>query len=542
MHPKALIAWLLSLLAFIYVLFDFSSIWPLAAVDVGKPRGFYVERAREIFDQQGIDHQGYQPFVSLAVRTEVLDTVQAEQSIDTAADLAAKPNGMVRFYVRFKKTGTPRVLIVTLHPNGDLIGVSQANDPDLAKGGFSEAEFRKLAGEIIQENFHIDINELKESKFDAEVRDGVNHYRVDYERFFEGSASIKEIFAVATGSKELVALGRRVELTEKAKLERKRQKGGEQVLNQFGYLAMFIGILLSYILFLYQLRKGEIKLGPALKVSIVMFIMVVISGLLDANSRYRNWDPVWPIADMWLKLFRQEFIMGLWALILGWTLLAGGTQAPAGGRERMRTFWDYTRFKWNRKEIALASLRGGAIGFSCGAATILLVRFFELTMGGEVGLQPRAFYLSILDRQWPAIAIVLFFFPIAVVEEAGYRLFAASWIRHLMKSKLWAIILPAIVFGIIHTSLGFLPPEKPWWGRAVLMIMIGLIWGWAFFKFDFLTVVLCHFMADVVIFSWPLLVSEYVPSKIMAGIGISAALWPAITWGVLRLVNPSKTE
>ncbi len=530
MKKTSIIGWLICLAGFVYVLIAFSSIWPLANVDVGKPKAGYVVLARKVLEKQGIDHRGYVPFVSLSVRDTVLDTLQEEQGIQAASRYASEPNGLVRYYVNFKKKGTPKTLSVVLHPEGQLIGFGQADDPDLEKGGFTESEFRSVAADLIRDNYGIQLGELEETKFDSESKDGVIHYRLELHRAFKGSGSLNEIFAVMSGGRTITALGRRVELTKNAALELKIRKGPEAALNQFGLLILGIGIVLVYIAFLFQLRKGEIELVPALKVAVVMFIMVLASAMLDSNAHYQSWDPVWPMVTKWTRLVSSEFLMALWALLLGWMLLAGGTRSHLDATEKMATFWDYVRFRWDSPSVAMASIRGGAIGFAAGAVAILLVKFFEVFLDGQVGLQPRAFYLSMLDRQWPALAIVLFFFPIAVVEEAGYRLFAAMWIRRHTNSIALAIVIPALLFGIFHTSLGFLPPEKPWWGRVVLMVVIGLIWGWAFFRFDFLTVVLSHFMADVTIFSWPLLMSGFAPSQVMAGLGISVALWPALFW------------
>lgn len=531
MSKQAIAAWLIGIISFVYVLCCFDSIWPMASVDVGKPKDVHIEQARQFLEEQGIDHQGYQPFVRLAVREEVLDVLQSEQSLETASEYAREPNGLVRYYVRFKRQGTPKRLAVVLHPDGGLIGFSQDDDPDLEKGGYSEEAFRRLAADWFDRYFGVALADLEEVKFDSEIRDGVIHYRLDAQRPFKGSPSLNEIFAFTTGGKTVTAMGRRIVLTEAASLEMKRLEGPEEALSQLGYLLFGISLVLIYIFFLFELRKGQIDLVPSLKVALVLFAMVLASALLDANSRFQAWDPVWPPFTKWTRLISQQSVLALWALVLGWVVLAGGTVAPGGGREKMTSFWHYVRFRWHRPEIALASLRGGALGFFCGAVAILMVKALESFCGGEVGLQPRAFYLSILDRQWPALAVVLFFFPIAVVEEGGYRLFAALWIRHLTRSRILGIVIPAIVFGVIHTSLGFLPPESPWWGRALVMMVIGLIWGWAFFRFDFLTVILCHLMADIVIFCWPLLISEHGPSQVMAAIAISVPLWPAAIGG-----------
>ena len=138
-------------------------------------------------------------------------------------------------------------------------------------------------------------------------------------------------------------------------------------MSQLGFLLMGIGIAVAYVIFLFQLRSGKVELVPALKVGVVLFFMVLVSSLLDSNSRYQSWDPVWPTATKWIKLISQQFAIALWALVLGWALLAGGTMVPGGGKEKMASFWDYVSFKWNSPNVALASVRGGAIGFAAGA-------------------------------------------------------------------------------------------------------------------------------------------------------------------------------
>ena len=39
------------------------------------------------------------------------------------------------------------------------------------------------------------------------------------------------------------------------------------------------------------------------------------------------------------------------------------------------------------------------------------------------------------------------------------------------------------------------------------MTLVGAVWGWAFFRYDALTVVLSHWTADLFIFNWPRLAS-----------------------------------
>jgi hypothetical protein len=52
-----------------------------------------------------------------------------------------------------------------------------------------------------------------------------------------------------------------------------------------------------------------------------------------------------------------------------------------------------------------------------------------------------------------------------------------------------------------------LPPAEPFWARALVMTLVGCVWGWAFLRYDALTVVVSHLTADLFIFNWPRLAS-----------------------------------
>ena len=120
------------------------------------------------------------------------------------------------------------------------------------------------------------------------------------------------------------------------------------------------------------------------------------------------------------------------------------------------------------------------------------------------------------------------FLGVALGEELGYRYFAGNWLLVKTKNAWLAVIVPAIIYGITHTRLDFLPPEEPWWGRALVLTCVGAVWGWAYLRFDALTVVLSHFTADLFIFNWPLLASGRFDVRAMAIATVAVPLIPAL--------------
>jgi hypothetical protein len=80
------------------------------------------------------------------------------------------------------------------------------------------------------------------------------------------------------------------------------------------------------------------------------------------------------------------------------------------------------------------------------------------------------------------------------------------------------------------------------WGRALVLTLVGCVWGWAFFRYDALTVVLSHFTADLFIFNWPRLASERPTVVVVSMLTICVPLLPFVCGslrGIIRGRRPA---
>ncbi|NHN30370.1 CPBP family intramembrane glutamic endopeptidase [Paenibacillus agricola] len=92
------------------------------------------------------------------------------------------------------------------------------------------------------------------------------------------------------------------------------------------------------------------------------------------------------------------------------------------------------------------------------------------------------------------------FFPLmawaaAISEEAIYRLFGIAFFMKICRFRFLAILLPSVIWALSHTQY----PIYPVYTRLVEVTIIGVIFGYAFLKYGFMTVLFAHASMDSIL-------------------------------------------
>jgi membrane protease YdiL (CAAX protease family) len=117
----------------------------------------------------------------------------------------------------------------------------------------------------------------------------------------------------------------------------------------------------------------------------------------------------------------------------------------------------------------------------------------------------------------------------ALSEEAIYRLFAIRFLENMLRSRAAAVILSSMIWAVAH--LGY--PVYPPYTRFVEVTLLGLVLGWVFLRYGFITAVFAHAVVDCVLMGLSLF--EFGNPELMM-IGILYMLSPAAAgWLIARL-------
>lgn len=110
------------------------------------------------------------------------------------------------------------------------------------------------------------------------------------------------------------------------------------------------------------------------------------------------------------------------------------------------------------------------------------------------------------------------FFPLmawvaAISEEATYRLLGIILFKKLFRNNFIAVVIPSVIWAASHTQY----PVYPVYTRLIEVSIIGIILGYVFLKYGFLTAVFAHACMDSILMGMSLFSLGHV-SDVLAGI------------------------
>jgi heme/copper-type cytochrome/quinol oxidase subunit 4 len=118
---------------------------------------------------------------------------------------------------------------------------------------------------------------------------------------------------------------------------------------------------------------------------------------------------------------------------------------------------------------------------------------------------------SVYNMTYPAL-FPLMAWAAAISEEAAYRLFGIALFLKLVRNRFLAVLLPSMIWAMSHTQY----PIYPVYTRFVEVTIIGIIFGYVFLKYGFLTAMFAHAAMDSILMGMSLIYMGE-PAQVLAG-------------------------
>lgn len=506
-----------------------SQLWPLVPLGKGITPAAQIAPAVSFLAREGYDVSSYRSAAEVMLEDAELD--HADSLLGRPAALALAPRTWVAgTFVTFKKRGDPDVAVAWVAPDGRVARWFRGRQDD------APAEATDSAGAAARADAALQRVEL-DSAPPAWVMTGTSvrerPKRVDrtftFERRWSERPELKERAQVTVAGNQVASVIRNLVVPDDARRARLAAQAPTQSLQAVGFLLVAVAIVAAFVQLLRALRDGSARIGAPGVVAAVVFAGVVATFFLEPAFLVTQWQPLWPFATAPLTAMQRIGISNAWlALVLYIVVAAGDAADRTTGAHRGASLWLALRLHWREPAVGRAAWQGWLVGLICGGVLAGTVTLMQWLTGGAPALQPRGFFVKVLDAWSPSLTALLFFVSVALAEELGYRFFAGTWLERITGRRWVAIWVPALVYGLSHTALDFLPSVGPFWTRPLALTLVGATWGWAFFRFDALTVVLSHLTADLFIFNWPRLATAEWHTAGPAALVVLAPLVPAV--------------
>ena len=510
--------------------FGLPRLWPLVDVPLGVPSEQLEQQAREALIAEGFPVADWSAASRFTLAKHTLDFVDAAEGREALQGRLRAGSRLARYQVRLKQRGEADHWVVELGGAGQRLAFTHELPEDSPGASLEPEAARVLAVAAARRLLGVELGgdvwlETKASSTDRSAR---RDHEFRWERR-SPTSTLSEAVVVELAGEDLRSA--RLILTEPASFQRsgRADSSSARAVEAVGYLLAFGCALAGFFVFLQQLGEGRVRLRRTAGLAAFIFCGMLAVWLMEEERLFRSWDPLVP---RWLntvefvvdRLTRDGWQMLLLLAVIG----AADALDRQSGAERGASLWRFLSGRWTHPSVGAASARGFGVGLICGGLLTVLVLALQAAAGAESALQPRGVFFVTLNSATPALASVLFFLNAALIEELGYRFFGGTWLLSVTRRRWLAIAIPALVFGLTHARMDFLPPAEPFWARPLVMTCVGLVWGWALFRFDALTVVLSHWVADLIFFGWPRMASGELWVVLPAVLACFVPLIPAL--------------
>ena len=502
-----------------------------ASLDLKLSRSEAMDRARGLLEQRGFRLDGAKS--SAAFWTYESSMIYLEKSLGTTKTnqlLEKERLPLWGWEVRFFWPNEKEEYSISLNPEGELIGfrhdfLREKTLPKLSPAdalGTAETFLRRTYGAAFEDY------ELVERSSDQKPN------RLDH--FFRWKArqspldSRLYIRATVFGN-ELNYVYRELEIPESFT---RNERQIESRRNLLSHVVSTIDMALSIVIALFVLwawRRHWLRWKPAILLSSLLFLVNLLFAFNTLPLQWHGYMTTETVAAFWMSAFGYSLVGSL--VTMAWLVLPFGSSDVMG---RLLPDAQYSLGELTHKEFFRTSSFFSATlaGFAAAGVQLGFVVGFYLLGQRWLGFYSpiEVPYDNLLSTALPWLQPLLTGLHPALAEETVYRLFAVSLLWKLTGKKWIALLLPALLWGFLHTGYYV----EPIYTRGLELTIVGVFLGFVYLRFGIWATILSHYVYNATIASSLLLGSNNRYFQISSAAVIGGVAIP-FAWALLRLVS-----
>ena len=500
----------------------FSHAFPEAAIEFRVNRDDSVPVAQDFLAQRGWNISGYRHAAQFDFDDNAKTYLERSQGLVRMNTLSHGPIRLWRWSHRWFKPQSIEEFRVDVSPQGQVVGFEHVLPEAAAGANLDPAAARAKAEQFLTAAMGHSLADLEFVDSTSEKRPARTDHTFTWKQkkvnLGEGSLRVEaEVDGdQVTGYREFVKIP---EGWTRSYEKLRSRNTAANVVDGVPWLLLCIAGLAFLV---SRLRQRDVPLRLSLAFGLtaaVLFFLGQLNAFSQAEFDYRTTDSYSSFVSLY---FLQNLVVAL-AYGAAIFLLVASTepmyrQAYPGFLSIRRYFcWQGLR----SRSFFLANVVGITLTFFFFAyQTVFYLAANKLGAWAPAEVP----FTDLLNTRFPWIMVLFIgFFP-AVSEEIQFRAFAIPFVGKYLRSRVAAVVLPAFIWGFLHSSY----PNQPFFIRGIEVGVGGIIIGLVMLRFGILATLIWHYSVDALYTAFLLLRSPNHYLMVSGGLAAGIMLVPLI--------------
>ncbi|MCL5036429.1 MAG: CPBP family glutamic-type intramembrane protease [Chloroflexi bacterium] len=418
--------------------------------------------------------------------------------------------------------------LVQIDPSGKLVAFSHTIPEDEKGKSLDAAGARKLAEEFLTGYIKLNMADYELVEQSSQKKSFRTDHTLAWKKKHLNLDGGELRIEVTIHGDRIDGFDRYLKVPEKFISEqgRENQKGNQLV--YFGAFLSFMILLVVFVVFIFAMKKHMLIWRYTLPAAVVLGAVTALSGLNGlplaiSQLGTTNTIPVQMIG-MILGILFEAVLSGLFIILVA---SSGDVLYKDSFPRHVPLMKNFTLKGFLSREYTTATV----VGYSLACFHLAYVSIFYWVGGKYFGVwsPPEMPYDNGFSTALPWIYPLLIGLYAALTEEFLYRFFSISFLRKYLKNIWLAILIPSIIWAMMHCNY----PQKPFYIRGVELLPVAIIMGWVFVRYGIFATLISHYTVNATLGSFLMLTSTNIYFKISGLIVVALALAPLIfAWAV----------
>ncbi|MBN2055026.1 CPBP family intramembrane metalloprotease [bacterium] len=503
----------------------YSEAFPQASIAFIADRDAAFRLGREAMARSGFDPANHKRVAVFETDETALMFIQKNLASEDVEQFLARGVEVWWWRVRWFKPLQAEEFTAQISPGGYLVGFRHLLPEDAPGASLDESAARAVADEFLSVTEELDAAVYREVEVAVERRPARIDYTFTFERRnFALAGAVYRLEVYVQGASP-GGYRQYVKPPKSWLRDYRTMRSRNQMLTILATtLSLPLGLGAVFI-FLLRYQRRDLNWKPAVLFSLLMSALYLVMNVNALPLELSYYPTTQPYGSYVVRLLLSAVVSAIVNGFMVFALAAVGESLyrelfPA--RQRFDRF--FSRRGWRSREALLAPIAG----YSFAMAMVGYIVMFYLVgkrLGAWVPMEVQ--YSDLLSTFLPVVFPVTISVSASLTEEFMFRLFAISFLKKYLKSDILAVLIPAFLWGFLHSNY----PQEPSWIRGVEVGVMGVLAGLLFLRFGIIACLIWHYVVDAG-FMGMFLFRSADPFHVMSGMLSLGILLPLLGYAV----------